>query len=406
VASLYVHVPFRERPRSYDDAFYVRPNDASASSSEYVSAVCRELRFYAHQYAADDGIETIYAGGGRPSLLRLGEVQSVVNTVLDLFDTSAITEATAEVNPADATREYLRGLNALGFNRLSLPVLSFYPDDLAALGTPHSSADAIRAVRLAHHAGFEHLSIDLLFGRPGGSFERWKANLQQAVDLRIPHLAIAEWTGDDPTEDAAVQSNGDDQREVETAKSLSFAISYLERNGYTQYELTHFARDGHRSRHHDATYAHANQLGVGPSAHSLWWSRDTEKAPARRWANVRDLDRYVDLLGRRYPPVAFRQTLPWPTLAQEYVMLRLRTGEGLDLGRLRRTYGLDLLERRGDLLHTLAEKGLVEHADAPVPASESGTERAEEAGPRIRLTPRGRLVTDGITQRLLAGLGS
>jgi oxygen-independent coproporphyrinogen-3 oxidase len=406
VASLYVHVPFRERPRPYDDAFCVCPDAASASTSDYVAAVCRELRFYAHQ-CADDAIRTVYAGGGRPSLLRLSEVQTIVSTILDVFDTSAITEATAEVNPADATREFLRGLHTLGFNRLTLPVLSFYPDDLAALDAPHSSADAIRAIRLARQTGFDHLSVDLLFGRPEGSFKRWKANLQQAADLRIPHLAVAEWAGAGPGADAAVRSNGTDERqEVEAAKCLSYAISFLERNGYEQYELTHFARDGHCSKHHQATYAHANQLGVGPSAHTLWWSHDTDEAPARRWANVRDLDRYVDLLGRSYPPVAYRQTLPWTALAQEYVMLRLRTGDGLDLGRLRSTYGLDLQERRGDLLDTLIEKGLVERADAPVPAAESGTGSADEAGPRIRLTPRGRLVTDGIVRRLLAGFPS
>jgi oxygen-independent coproporphyrinogen-3 oxidase len=407
LAGLYVHIPFRRAARTYDDAF-TAPTDRD-SFSPYAAALERELIYYAQQHASDEPIRTVYAGGGRPSLFSMADVRTVLQTVLNVFDASAIEEATAEVNPADADPTYLSALQSAGFDRLHFEVLSFFPGDLKDLDAPHTAQDAVRAIREARQAGFDNLSIDLLFGWPGQSMKHWRSNLEQAAEMNLPHITIAEWTGnrssfpakahpeaargsgpemsgtaaaDSSTQVSTEETEHDAQ--VRAARQLQIAMTYLDQQGYDQYELTHFARPGCASKHQENYYAHGNYLGVGASAHTFWWPRRSEGVPARRWANVRDVDRYQQLLSQQYPPISFRQTIDWKTLADEYIALRLRTGDGLDLRRLKAAYGVDLREEKADLLEKLLEKELV----------------TETNSHQISLTHRGRLVTDGITERL------
>ena len=404
VAGLYFHIPFREARRSYDDAYYEVVRD-DATLDRFVDALDRELRLYAHEVAGDEAIETIYAGGGRPSLLPLRHVRSLLNTVLDVFNASAFRESTAEVNPADATLDYLRGLHGVGFDRLSIEVLSFFPDDLTHLGAPHTAAEAVRTIRMAGRAGFDTVSIDLAFGFPGQTADRWLANLNQAVGMGVPAVAVLEWTAspvapsahahhhtpgaspsDEPPAGGEAEPEGASQDQaLDAAKRFREAMRFFRNHEYAPYEMTHFARPGHRSQHLRDTYAHGSYIGVGPSAESFWWPGQSPDRSARRWANVSDLDRYVELLGQRYPPTAYRQTVDWSSLAHEYIFLRLRTAAGLNLHVLRDRYGVDLRERHGPLLDRLVDADLV----APV---ENG---------RVQLTPAGFLVADGITKRLL-----
>lgn len=403
MAGLYVHIPFRRASQTYDDAFTTV--SGAEAFPEYAAALERELIYYAQQHASDEPIETVYAGGGRPSLFSLANVRNVLQTVLNVFDGSTIREATAEVNPADATPSTLSALRSVGFDRLQFDVLSFFPDDLDAIQTPHTAQEAVRAIREARQAGFESLSVDLLFGWPGQPMKHWQANLEQAVDMNLPHVTLVEWTGDrsdfsgtpgaDGTDAAAPAAGGEGgetaaaattqrEAEVRTAKQLQTAMEILTGEGYEQYELTHFAQTGHASEHQKNYYAHGNYLGVGASAHSFWWRQRMQSIPARRWANVRDVPRYQQLLSQQYPPISFRETVDWATLADEYITLRLRTREGLDLRRLRAEYGRNLQDEKASLLDTLVENGLAETDDRTY----------------LRLTPRGLLVADGITERL------
>jgi oxygen-independent coproporphyrinogen-3 oxidase len=192
--------------------------------------------------------------------------------------------------------------------------------------------------------------------------------------MRIPHLTIVEATA----EEGPVVSD------EALADRLQFAMRFLQSEGYDQYELTHFALPGHRSAHQEHYYAHGNYLGLGPAAESFWWIQREEGSAARRWKNVSDLDQYASLLDGRYPPVAFRRTLNRAELAHEYVLLRLRTSEGLDLNVLDRRYGVDLYSSRINLLNRLQEEGLI-----------------LVDGHTLRLTNRGRLVADAVTKQLL-----
>lgn len=373
VAGLYVHFPFRRNRHSYDEAYYVVTD--RTHFSDFTAALSRELEYYVHQHTLEEPFTTVYVGGGRPSLLPLDAVHGLVRTGLDILDASAIEEATAEIHPADAHPRYLSGLRRLKFNRLSIEVLSFNDKDLSQVDAPHSAAEAKQGVVHAREAGFQELSVDLLFGWPTQSFSNWKATLQQAVALELPHLSLVE---------APTEQNGH-RAEVEQAKRLEYAMSFLRSEGYEQYELTHFALPNHRSVHQENYYTHGNHLGIGPGAQTFWWTHRTQNPLARRWSNVSDVQRYVDLLSNQYPPVSYRQTLDQTALAQEYVLLRLRTGEGLDLNVLENTYGYDLRAAEAPLLDRLGEEGLIH------------TNELEH----IRLTQEGLLAADAITERLL-----
>ncbi len=368
MAGLYVHVPFRRAERPTDDGDTVVTG--ATDFSQFETALCRELNYYAREYASEEQMSTVYAGGGRPSLLPLSSIHAILTTFVDVFDASAFEEATAEVSPADATRRYLHGLKRMGFDRLSLPVLSFFPDTLQALNVPHSAADAMRVLRIARDTNFA-VSVDLLFGGPSQSLDAWEATLRQAVEMDLSHVTITE------APPAAAAADGD------RADKLELAMTFLRSEGYEQYELTHFARPGHRSTHQENYYEHGNYLGIGPAAESFWWS-DRTSPRARRWTNVSDLERYAALLRKRYPPVAYRETLDKTALAQEYVLLAARTDEGIDLEHLAQQYGVDLRTRKSSLLSRLRDEGLI-YDDADT----------------VRLTLQGRLVTDAITEQLL-----
>ena len=372
MAGLYVHVPFRRTSQIYDESYAVDVGETDMST--FVTALQTELRADARTFAAEEPITTIYAGGGRPSLLPLKSVHSILTTVVDVFDASSFEEGTAELTPADATPRYMRGLKRMGFDRLSIPVLSFFPTDLQAIEAPHSAEEAVEALRLARVTGFDDLSIDLLFGWPEQSRSDWRASLKLAVELQVPHVTLIEAPERaGPVADAEIR-----------ADQLEFAMTFLQSEGYEQYELTHFARPGHRSAHQEAYYAHGNYLGLGPSAASFWWQNRSRAAVGRRWANVSDLQEYAALLKDGASPVAYRETLRPTALAREFVLLRLRTTEGLDLHHLATRYGVDLHAEHGSAIDALLDRGLL-HRDVH----------------RVRLTNQGRLLADAIAQRLL-----
>ena len=374
VAGLYVHVPFRRSAHAYDESFAV--DVETADPDLFVDALCRELRLSAGEYGEEDAIRTVYLGGGRPSLLSREQLRSVLATLNETADVSAVEEVTIEVHPDDAQEDYLASLQSMGVDRVSLAALSFFPADLRALDAAHSAEQVTRALHNLRGAGYQKVSVDLLFGWPDQTQAQWQAALDRAVELNLPHVTLLEASSD----------AGPVASEDVLAHRLEYAMSRLHSKGYTQYELTHFARPGGESTHQARYYAHDNQLGLGPSAESFWWGH-RDRAMARRWTNVSDLDQYVRLLRDRFPPVAFRQTLDRSSLATEYVLLRLRTNEGLNLDHFQARYGVALRSTAESLLDRLESEGLAE-IDAPY----------------LRLTTRGRLVADGITQKLTEAL--
>ncbi len=349
MAGLYLHVPFQQSPRS-------------SQESAFTTALTREIEQYAQHPLTDRDLRMLYVGGGHPSRLSASTLQTLVEALREHLGATTLQEATLELHSTDASPSFLAALRELGVTRLSI-------------GSPSLVDEKLRpTIRQAREAGFESLSVDLVFGDADPSHGAWKRSLQRTVDLRVPHVTLHERTSD---------GNGESS-EDERADRFAFAMTFLQAKGYEQYELTHFARPGHHSRYQEHVYAHGNVLGLGPGAESFWWPDRTDPSSAQRWSNVTDIAAYVVRLRNDESPVAQQKTLDRTALAREYILLRLRTSAGLDLDVLNDRYGFPLRNRRASTLDRLAEEGLI-HDDPD----------------RVRLTDRGRLLTDAITQRLI-----
>ena len=372
MAGLYVQVPFRREPRSSDGASTTVPG--SAGESAFVEALSREADRYAQHPLTGAPISTLYVGSNRPSVLSPTLLDAIAGALRPVVDASEIPEATVELNPDNISLSCVNGLRQLGLTRVSVEALSLVPDDLRTVGAAPSIGDLPRTLRRVRRAGFETVSVDLSFGGTEHSLSHWKASLHRAVELRVPHIALHER---DPSKVFEA-----DQKE--RARRLGFAMRFLRAKGYEQYELTHFARPDHRSRHQENYYAHGNYLGLGPGAESFWWPDRTDPSTARRWSNVSAPAAYVDRLCSDTSLVAQRESLDCSALAREHMLLRLRTKAGLDLDVLRDRYGFPLRAHRASTLDRLAEEGLI-HDDPD----------------RVRLTDRGCLLADAITQRLI-----
>ncbi|ARA92481.1 coproporphyrinogen III oxidase [Rhodothermaceae bacterium RA] len=380
MAGLYLHIPFCSQRCSYCDFYFVTTR---SSHTSFVEALCVEIEHYAATYAAQEPVETIYFGGGTPSLLTIDEVQRILDTIDAHFDTSNVLETTFELNPEDVDHTYLVQLRGLGVDRLSIGIQSFFADDLAFMNRSHTPEEAAAIVPMARAAGFENLSVDLIFGLPDQPLEYWGANLQRAIQLEVPHLSTYGLTVEERTPLARQVARGlvrpPDEEVMRERYQLTLDV--LRGAGYEAYEISSFARPGFRAVHNRRYWEHANYLGFGPSAHSFWW----KGLPARRWSNIRNLRRYEALIAQRLQPLDLNEHLDLDDLADEYLMLRLRTSEGLDLDAYENRYGVDLLVSRVEELARLEASGLIE----PVRT-------------HVRLTDAGRHLCDHITARLLA----
>ncbi|MFN3596210.1 MAG: radical SAM family heme chaperone HemW [Rubricoccaceae bacterium] len=384
MAGLYVHVPFCTQRCVYCDFYFVT---SARARPAFAPALEGEIAHYGRAYGGREPIETIYLGGGTPSLLPLGDVARILEAMHAHFDTAAVAEVTLEANPeeiaGEAGRAYARGLRALGVTRLSLGVQSFFADDLRFMHRAHDAAAAEDAVAAAAET-FESFSVDLIFGLPEQPFEYWAANLEKALRLGAPHVSAYSLTVEDGTvlarrvRDGLVVPEGD---ETMRARYL-FTAEYLAGRGLRHYEVSSFARPGHESRHNTGYWTHCNYLGFGPSAHSFW--RET-RSRAWRWHNVAHLGRWQGLLAAGELPLERREALGPEALADEAVLLGLRRLDaGLDLDMLARDYGVDLLAERAPVLAALERAGLIHPVD----------------GRTVRLTTEGAAVADAVALRL------
>ncbi len=348
-----------------------------------MEALCREIELQGQAYGQLEALQTIYFGGGTPSQLTLEELEPIVRAVNKHFDTSEVLETTFELNPEDASAEYLRGLRGLGIDRLSIGIQSFFDSDLQFMNRVHDSVQARTVLNDVRNAGFDNFSIDLIFGVPGQPEEYWSANLDIAQTFEVPHISTYNLTVEESTPLAKLVEKGhvipaDDD---ESMNRFSFTMDYLKERGYEHYEISSFAKKGHRAIHNHKYWSHANYIGVGPSAHSFWW----KGLPAKRWSNIPNLRRYEALLMQHLVPTSEEEKLSLDMLADEHVMLRLRTADGLNLKELEERYGVDLFSSHIGVLADLEEGGFIHPIRNQI----------------VRLTDLGKTVCNTVTAKLL-----
>ncbi|MGE3537224.1 MAG: radical SAM family heme chaperone HemW [Candidatus Tectimicrobiota bacterium] len=319
---LYVHIPFCPQRCPYC-AFTILTGHVDLYE-RYVAAVCLEIRSW-QALAARGPLQTVYFGGGTPSLLAPEQVQRILAAANATLGLAPDAEITLEANPTTADAARFAAFREVGCNRLSLGVQSFHDADLHILGRWHSGEDARRAYQTARCAGFANINLDVMFSIPGVPRERWQAAVHTLLALRPEHISTYALTIEEGTRFARRHHQGrlPSVSEEDDAWAYAWVMETLEAAGYEHYEVSNFARSGYRSRHNWGYWHGADYLGVGLAAHSLLNGR-------RHW-NRRGLRSYIEALEKASSPCEGEETLTPATARRERIWLQLRTCEGVRL---------------------------------------------------------------------------
>ncbi|MBI4547235.1 MAG: radical SAM family heme chaperone HemW [Ignavibacteriae bacterium] len=382
MASLYLHIPFCEHKCIYCDFYSVESLD---SMDRFLSALKQEIELYA-DYSIKEEFETIFFGGGTPSLLKPKTLHEILDRLSTTFTIRRDAEVTVEANPGTVDRAKLRSYREAGVNRLSFGVQSFHDDELKFLTRIHSSEQAKVSVLMAKDVGFNNVNIDLIFSLPNQTLQRWEENLRQAVELEPQHISAYSLIVEKGTPLAdMVAAKLVSPLPVETeAEMYEFTMAYLRSAGFQHYEVSNYAKPGFRSRHNSNYWNHSNYLGFGPSAHSFWSA--TPLGDRRRWWNVRSIDGYCEKILNRQLPLAGQEVLTEEQLVEEAIMLGLRS-DGIDLYRLSSEFGVDLLTAARSTIEQLTAEHLTTLNDHT-----------------LRLTDKGYLLCDEISEVMISSI--
>jgi len=353
---LYVHVPFCSAICPYCD-FSVLKAGAGARQ-RFVEHLVAEVPLAAAAWDEPRPFDTIYFGGGTPSQLAPEALARVLEACRAGLAIAPGAWTFLEANPEDVTAESCAAWRGLGVRTLSLGVQAFSDEALRFLGRRHTGVQARAAVETALLAGFDTVSVDLIFGLPGQSPEAWARELDATVSLSPGHVSCYQLTIHDRTRFGVAKKRGQLAEMPEREQAVLFDLTHrrLADAGYPAYEVSNFARaPADQSRHNRKYWDHTPYLGLGPSAHSL-----SAGVPARRWWNERRTPRWESRIASGQRPVESEETLGKPELATEALMLGLRTTGGIDLDEFRSRFGVDLVAANGPLVAQLTADGRLE----------------------------------------------
>ncbi|MBS1486222.1 MAG: radical SAM family heme chaperone HemW [Bacteroidetes bacterium] len=348
MAGIYIHIPFCKQACHYCDFHF---STQLSSKPKLVESICLEL-ILQKDYLGGEKIETIYFGGGTPSLLSEAELRAIVETLSTHFTITASPEITLEANPDDLSDTTLSVLKGAGINRLSIGIQSFDNSILKFLNRAHSSSDALNSVKAARQFGFENISIDLIFAIPGQSPDQWAKNIRTAIALAPEHISCYSLTIEEKTVFGNWQKKGKLIAETEegAAMQMEMLMDLLESAGFEQYEISNFAKPRFRSRHNSNYWHQKKYLGIGPGAHSF-------NLTSRQF-NVRNNWAYINSMAQGIVPYE-RETLTRANKINEYIMTSLRMAAGCDLDFLKSTYQYNLLAESASQLNEFIQNGLL-----------------------------------------------
>ena len=319
-SGLYVHIPFCRSKCPYCGFYSIA---STSLIPAWLDAFKKEALYYKDRFK---GFDSLYVGGGTPTFLDVRSLADVMGQLLTHYDFATDSEFTIEANPCDLTREKIKALKDLGFNRISLGIQSFDDHILSFLGRSHTVREAERALTALRSFGFENIGVDLIYGFQGLNLKKWIDTLKRALAFQPEHLSCYQLTFEKRTLFARLKDKGLVNLLSEKDECAFFHTTsrFLEDNGYIHYEISSFARDeGRYSRHNCKYWRHIPYLGLGPSAHSFHKSN--------RWWNVRSLRKYCKLLEGGKAPVAGGEDLTDEQLRLESISLGLRTKQGFAL---------------------------------------------------------------------------
>lgn len=372
MAGIYLHIPFCKQACSYCNFHFTT---SLRYKDDLVQALAKEI-FLQKDFLEGQSISTIYFGGGTPSLLDIADIDLLLKKLSDTFSVNPNAEITLEANPDDISKEKLQGWKAAGINRLSMGVQSFFEEELRWMNRAHSVRQSYQSIEDSLACGFTNMSIDLIYGSPLLTDEGWEKNVQIATDYGIPHLSCYALTVEEKTPlhkqiARHMKANVDSDKQ---ARQFLLLMQWLKEKGYEHYEVSNFAQPGFRSRHNSSYWKGESYLGLGPSAHSY-------NGTTRQW-NIANNNRYIQNIHQGIINSEAEVLTPVQKL-NEYIMISLRTMEGIDLNKITSDW---------DTHHATAiEKRLQRYMDARMVQLNNNF---------IQLTDEGMLMADGIAADL------
>jgi len=371
MAGIYLHIPFCRQACHYCNFHF---STSLKLKNEFTDALLKEIKLQS-TYLPSEPVNTIYFGGGTPSLLSIDELTGILQMLRQTFTIAADAEVTLEANPDDIAEEKLKDWKQVGINRLSIGVQSFFEEDLRWMNRAHTAQQAIDNLKLARQY-FDNITIDLIYGTPTLPDDKWQHNVQQAIALGITHLSCYALTVE-PGTALAHMINKHKTLDVNTedqARQFLLLMDWMQAAGYEHYEISNFALPGMRSRHNSSYWQGASYLGLGPSAHSF-------NGESRQW-NIANNALYIKSLKEDKVPFEVEHLTGVQRL-NEYIMTSLRTMEGLNLDYVTNHFG----EKAAGKLQQEAQQFI-----------ETGKMQLNNG--YLQLTKEGKLFADGIAAEL------
>ena len=375
MSGIYIHIPFCKQACHYCDFHF---STSMKKKDEMVLALAKELQLRKDEFQYDAEfpcIETIYFGGGTPSVLNVEDIKLLIDTVRQNYPVSQNPEITLEANPDDLSEENLKAFAAIGINRLSIGIQSFFEEDLKLMHRAHDSVQAKKCLELATRY-FDNISLDLIYGIPGMTNERWRQNIETALSFGIPHISSYALTVEPKTAlNKLIQTGKVAAPKDEVAQEhFLILVETLEANGFVHYELSNFGKENYFSRNNSAYWLGKKYLGIGPSAHSY-------DGVSRSW-NVANNALYLKAIQKGELPREV-ELLSQEDRYNEYIMTGLRTIWGVSLVRIEQEFGTDYLNYLKQQSQKFIHDGLLIITDEI-----------------LKPTLKGKFLTDGIASDL------
>lgn len=369
MSGIYIHIPFCKQACSYCDFYFVT---RTGYRDAFVDRLVKEIESYSDTKYASERMNTVYFGGGTPSLLKATDIERIMCALRNTFKLD-LEEVTLEMNPDDVTNNYLQNLLELGVTRSSMGVQSFKPELLEFMNRAHTREHALQCLELLKSAGFHTFTVDLIYGNPGQSLQDLEEDLDTLISFDPPHVSAYSLTVEPRTklgkqvELGRIKPPEDDV----VSDHYDLVVEKLAEAGIQQYEVSNYSKPGHEALHNSSYWRHENYLGLGPAAHSFWWDEDG----ATRWSNPSDLKAYLERDSWKQEKEALNKL----QLAEERLMLGLRTREGIATEELENTYNYKLNERQQEYINQKEREGKVKLGSG-----------------HLRLTAKGRKIADSI----------
>lgn len=351
MAGIYIHIPFCKQACSYCDFYFITRQEYR---SAFVGSLLQEIQSRKDSRYSNEPIETIYFGGGTPSRLTLQDFGRIFWAFRESFDLSQLREVTVEMNPDDVTPSFLHELQQLGVNRASMGIQSFQPRLLSFMHRAHTAGESILCMEYLKQAEFDSYSVDLIYGNPNEMMSDLDNDLDLLLRYPPPHVSAYSLTIEPKTRLGKLAKLGrlqpmDDDR---VASQFDRIAERLKGAGLEHYEVSNYGKPGHKSLHNSNYWTHVNYLGFGPSAHSFWWDEDMQSA--RRWSNAADFKSYVN---SDKIESGESEQLDLRTLAEERIMLGLRTRNGIGPDVLQRRYTYSLNDEQKAFVSSMKSQG-------------------------------------------------